>query len=96
VAPFCYFFRHLHVWDVLEDEGLVELGVEVFSVDLRLEFRLLVRKQVHLHEGIGEAGRPIGRGEVGGLDDLKLIIFAFTASSLGNRSYCLFCCGRSR
>ena len=42
------FFFFLHVWDVLEDEGLVELGVEVLPVDLGLVLGLLVRKEINL------------------------------------------------
>ena len=60
-----------HVGDVLEDEGLVELGVEVLAMDLGLVLGLLVREQVDLDEGIGETRRPIRRREVGALNDLK-------------------------
>jgi hypothetical protein len=39
-------------------------------VHLRLELGLLVRQQVDLHEGVGEAGRPICRRQVRGLENL--------------------------
>jgi hypothetical protein len=39
---------YLHVWNIFEDEGLIEFRVEIFSVNLRLVFRLLVRQQVDL------------------------------------------------
>ena len=61
---------YLHVGQVLEDESLVELGVEVLPVDLGLVLGLLVRQEVDLDEGVREAGGPISGGQVGRLDHL--------------------------
>jgi hypothetical protein len=55
---------HLHVCDIFEDEGLIEFGVKIFSVHLRLVFGFLVRQQVDLDERVGQAGGPIRRGKV--------------------------------
>ena len=48
-------FDYSHVWDVLEDECLVELGVAVLPVDLGLVLWFLIRKKVDLDKGVGEA-----------------------------------------
>ena len=61
---------YLHVGQVLEDESLVELGVEVLPVDLGLVLGLLVRQEVDLDEGVREAGGPVGGRQVGRLDHL--------------------------
>ena len=61
---------YLHVGQVLEDESLVELWVEVLPVDLGLVLWLLVGQEVDLDEGVGEAGGPVGGGQVRGLDHL--------------------------
>ena len=60
-----------HVGDVLEDEGLVDLGVAVLPVDLGLVLGLLVRQQVDLDEGVSGARGPIRRRQVLALDDLN-------------------------
>ena len=62
---------YLHVGQVLEDESLVELGVEVLPVDLGLVLGLLVRQQVDLDEGVSGARGPIRRRQVLALDDLN-------------------------
>ena len=68
----CHLFGcgNSHVGDVLEDEGLVELGVEVLAMDLGLVLGLLVREQVDLDEGVSQTRRPIRRGKIGALNDL--------------------------
>ena len=52
----------------LEEESLVEDGVESFAVNLRLVFLLLVRHQVHLHVRVRRS-RHVHAGQVGTLDD---------------------------
>ena len=59
------------VCDVFEDEGLVEFRIQIFSVNLRFELRLLVRQKVDLHEGVGQTRRPVGWRQIGGLQNLK-------------------------
>ena len=64
-------YFYLHVWQVLEDEGLVKLGIEIFPVDLGLVLGFLVRKKVDLDEGVGEASRPVSRRQLTALDNLE-------------------------
>ena len=60
----------LHVRKILEDEGLVELGVEILPVDFCLVLWLLVRQQIDLDKGVGQPCRPVGRGQVTRLNHL--------------------------
>ena len=62
--------HHLHVWQILEDEGLVKLGIEIFPVDLRLVLWFLIRKKVNLDKGVGKACRPVSRRQLATLDNL--------------------------
>ena len=63
---------HLHVWQILEDEGLVKLWIEIFPVDLGLVLWFLIRKKVNLDKGVGEACRPVSRWQLATLDNLKV------------------------
>ena len=61
---------YLHIGQVLEDKGLIKLGVEILAVNLCLILRFLVWEQVDLDEGVGEAGGPVGGRQVTRLDHL--------------------------
>ena len=62
---------YLHVWQILEDEGLVKLWIEIFPVDLRLVLWFLIRKKVDLDKGVRQSGGPVGRRQLAALDDLQ-------------------------
>ena len=64
-------FYYLHVWQVLEDEGLIKLWIEIFPVDLGLVLGFLVRKKVDLDEGVGEASGPVSWRQLAALDNLE-------------------------
>ena len=49
---FKYYILHLHIRYVFEDEGLIEFGVEIFSVHLGLIFWFFVRQQIQLDKRI--------------------------------------------
>ena len=63
---------HLHVWQILEDEGLVKLWIEIFPVDLGLVLWFLIRKKVNLDKGVGEACRPVSGWQLATFDNLKV------------------------
>ena len=63
---------YLHVWQILEDEGLVKLWIEIFPVDLCLVLWFLIRKKVNLDEGVSEACGPVSRWQLATLDNLEV------------------------
>ena len=62
---------NLHVGQVLEDKGLVKLGIEILPVNLCFVFWFLVGQQINFDEWVRESGGPISRGKVATLNDLK-------------------------
>ena len=68
---------HLHVRYILEDECLIEFWIQILPVHLSLVFGLLIRQKIQLDKGICQPCRPIGRGQVRALNNLKTNKFGF-------------------